>query len=120
MMYSNPEDNKKVKTLRSFTSKPTFSNFEHSCSQTSVMWLLILVVKKLSNNAGLDVNIDLSRDAVPIIFQPECALRVAGNLGMVHDTFSVPAVAFTPATVEALLLFFVFGRLFNDELFMVF
>jgi len=78
------------------------------------------VVKKLSNNTDLDVNMDLSRDAVPIIFQPECALRVAGNLVMVHDTFSVPAVAFTPATIEALLLLFVFGHFFNNELLFVF
>jgi hypothetical protein len=75
---------------------------------------LILVVKKLSNNPDLDVNIDSSRDAVAIIFQPECAVRAAGNLGMVCDTFFVPAVAFTPAIVEALLLFFVFGRFFNE------
>jgi hypothetical protein len=36
-MYSNPEDNKEVNRLRSFPSKPTFSNFERSCSQTSMM-----------------------------------------------------------------------------------
>jgi len=64
--------------------------------------------KKLSNNADLDVKIDFSRAAVPIIFQPKCAVRVAGNLVMLRDTLSFVAVVFTPATVEALQLLLVF------------